>query len=139
MGVVKSLKALSALPAAYQSREVAAKRAELAEYLLVHRIHKRSHSPTKVAKPGWLRLGFPLMYQTDILEILGLLLGLGYRDERMAEAIEAIRAKGGPGRPWKMENSFNGRTLVDIEEKGKASKWITLKAVLALRAWDEGR
>jgi hypothetical protein len=136
MGVVKSLKALAALPSPLVTKAVATKRAKLSEYLLAHRIHKRSHALSRISRPGWLKLGFPLMYQTDILEILGILVGLGYRDERMAEAIEILRSKGGPGRPWRMENSFNGKMIVDIEEKGAPSKWITLKAVRILCAWD---
>jgi len=36
---------------------------------------------------------------------------------------------------WKLENSFNGRYLVDIEKKGKISKWITLNAILVLKRY----
>ncbi len=32
-----------------------------------------------------------------------------------------------------MERSFNGKMLIDIEEKGKASKWITLRALRVLK------
>ena len=36
----------------------------------------------------------------------------------------------------KMENSFNGKMAVDIEAKGKESKWITLHALGVLDAWN---
>jgi hypothetical protein len=34
---------------------------------------------------------------------------------------------------WKMEYSYNGKTLVDIEEKGKPSKWVTLRVLRLLK------
>ena len=34
---------------------------------------------------------------------------------------------------WTMEYSYNGKTLVDIEEKGKPSKWVTLRALRVLK------
>jgi hypothetical protein len=129
MGVVKSLKALAEIPEGHRSAEVQDKADQLAEYILVHRIHKKSHDTEKVSRPGWLRLGFPLMYQTDILEILGILTRLGHKDTRMGEAVDILRSKQNGNGRWKMENSFNGRMIKDIEKKGLESKWVTLKAV----------
>jgi len=60
---------------------------------LIHHIYKRSHDLSKKSKPGWLRLGFPLMYQTDILEILDILTRLGIKDERMQDAMELFLNK----------------------------------------------
>jgi hypothetical protein len=129
MGVVKSLKALAAIRKDERSGKVEAKIEELAEFLLAHRVHLKSHDLTKVAKPGWLKFGFPLMYQTDALEILCVLKDLDIRDPRMSEALAAVAEKrGGDGR-WKMQNSFNGKTLVDVEKRGEASKWITARAL----------
>ncbi len=136
MGVVKSLKALAAIPPERRDRRTADKIAELTEFLLIHHIHKKSRDLASVAKPGWLRLGFPLMYQTDILEILGILTDLGCRDPRMGEAAEILRNKGKPHNRWILENSFNGKTGVTIEEKGKPSKWITLRALSVLRRYN---
>lgn len=132
MGVVKALKALAAIPPDERSGAVRNKISELAEYLLVHRIFKRSHAPEAISKPGWLRFGFPLMYQTDVLEITSILTGLGYRDSRMDEALALIRSKQGADKRWKMENTFNGKMIVDIEIKGAPSKWITAKALRVL-------
>lgn len=81
MGAVKALKALAEVP---PERRTPAMRATIcagAEYLLRHHIHKRSHDLSKVSKPGWRRFGFPLMYQTDILEILWILTKLGGEGE----------------------------------------------------------
>ena len=132
MGVVKSLKGLAAIPPRSRNASVKAKIAELAEFVLLHRVYKRSHDLQSVSRPGWLKLGFPLMYQTDILEILCILRDLGVEDERMSDARKALLAKRGADGRWILENSFNGRTLVPIEKKGAASKWITARALYAL-------
>lgn len=132
MGVIKSLKALSAIPADRRKEKVNRKIESLAEYFLAHRIYKRSHDPEKISKPGWLKLGFPLMYQTDLLEILSILTRLGCNDSRMAEALTVIENKKTENNRWILENSFNGKMLVNIEKKGGESKWITLRALQVL-------
>jgi hypothetical protein len=135
MGAVKALKALEAIPAGERSTQVARTLEQGAEYLLRHRVHKRSHDPKRVSKPGWLRFGFPLMYQTDVLEILLILTRLGYRDERMQEAMDAVLAAQNERGRWKLANTFNGRFQVDIEKKGEPSKWITLRALEAIKSF----
>jgi hypothetical protein len=133
MGVVKALKALAEIPQLERSPDVERTLAEGVAYMLNHHIHKRSHDLTKVSKPGWLRFGFPLMYQTDILEILGILTRLGCRDERMQEALDLVVSKQDASGRWVLANTFNGKFQVDVEEKGKPSKWITLNALRVLK------
>lgn len=135
MGVVKSLKALAAIPDAQRNEDVKIKIEELAEFLLKHHIHKKSHNPAETSKPGWLRLGFPLMYQSDILEIAGILTDLGYHDTRMQEVVDIIRRKQTPSGRWILENTFNDKFIIPIESKGKESKWITLNALKMLSKW----
>ncbi|HCJ66039.1 MAG TPA: nitrogen fixation protein NifH [Elusimicrobia bacterium] len=133
MGVVKTLKALAEIPLKKRSKEVKDTITQGAEYLLKHHIYKRSHNLSRVSKPGWLQFGFPLMYNTDVLEILGILTRLGYQDERMQEAIDLVISKQDEQGRWKLENTFNGRFLVNIEREGKPSKWITLNALRVLK------
>jgi hypothetical protein len=133
MGVVKSLKGLAAVPSEDWSKEVKDTIKQGAEYLLIHHVHKKSHDLSQVSKPGWLRFGFPLMYQTDVLEILNILTSLGYKDERMHEAIDLVVSKQDESGRWTLKNSFNGRFQTNIEQKGKPSKWVTLKALTALK------
>jgi hypothetical protein len=133
MGVVKALKALVAIPANRRSNDVKNTIDAAVEYLLIHHIHKRSHDWSRVSKPGWLKFGFPLMYQTDALEILGIITALGYKDERMQEAVDLVLSKQDTEGRWILENTFNGRFQTNIEQKGKPSKWITLKALCMLK------
>jgi hypothetical protein len=123
MGVVKALKALAEIPPKRRSADVK-RTIELAvEYILRHHVYKRSHDLTRTSKPGWLRFGFPLMYQTDALEILCLLTGLGCRDPRMQPAMDVVASKQRTDGKYCLDNPPNGRHLVNIEAKGKPSKW----------------
>jgi len=133
MGVVKSLKALAEIPVNKRSKEAVDIIAQGAEYMLKHHIYKRSHNLSKVSKPGWLRFGFPLMYQDDVLEILGILTKLGYKDQRMQEAIDLVISKQNEKGQWLLENTFNGRYQTNIENKGEPSKWIALNALTVLK------
>ncbi len=135
MGAVKTLKAFAALPEAARNepgiREAIGK---AAEFLLVHRVYRRSHNLSRTSKPGWLKFGFPLMYQTDVLEILDILTELGYRDERMGEAVDLLVSKRNENGRWLLENNYGGeRLLVPMGRKGEESKWITLRAARVLR------
>jgi hypothetical protein len=35
---------------------------------------------------------------------------------------------------WNLEYTYNGKTWVDVEEKGQPSKWVTLRALRGLKA-----
>jgi len=133
MGIVKALKALAEIPIDQRNSEVKRTIERGVEYLLKHHIYKKSHDLSKIAKPGWLRLGFPLMYQDDILEILEIFTHLGIQDERMQDAIQILLSKQDEQGKWKLENTFNGRFLVNIERKGEPSKWITMNALKVLK------
>jgi hypothetical protein len=133
MGVVKALKALAEIPREKRSIDVSRTIERGVEYVLQHDIYKKSHNLTRVSKPGWLHFGFPLMYQTDALEILGILTKLGFRDNRMQEAVDLVVSKQDEQGRWELENTFNGKFQVSIEQKGKQSKWITLNALRVLK------
>lgn len=135
MGVVKTLKALAGIPADKRSGAVNDAIAEGAEYLLRHHVFKRSHDLSKVSIPAWLQFSFPTMWRSDVLEALGILLELGYLDERMQEAIGVVLSKQDEQGRWAQEDAFSGRYVVSLEKRGRPSKWITLNALKALRSY----
>ena len=135
MGAAKALKALAEILPEKRDTKTEATIKVGAEYFLKHQIYKKSHNLAKVSKPGWLRFGFPLMYQDDALEVLGVLTNLGYKDERMQEAVDLVVSKQDTKGRWKLENTFNGRFQTNIERKGEPSKWITLNALKALKGY----
>ena len=86
-----------------------------------------------MSKPGWTRLGFPRMWQTDILEILWILTKLGVKDSRMQPAVDLLVSRQDDYGRWIMQDTFNDRFEVRIESKGKPSKWLTLHAATVLK------
>lgn len=137
MGVVKALKALSAIPEEIRTTgETGDTIRKATEFLLIHHIYKRSHDLGRVSKSGWLRFGFPLMYQTDALEVLDVLTELGVEDRRMDEAIDIVLTKQDDMGRWRAENTYNGdRLLIPIGQKDEQSKWITLRAMRVLKRY----
>jgi hypothetical protein len=133
MGVVKALKALAEIPEAQRTKQVKETIGNGVEYMLKHHIFKQSHNLNKVSKPGWLHFGFPLMYQDDALEVLGILTKLGYHDSRMQETVDLVLSKQNMLGRWKLESTFNGRFQTNIEGRGEDSKWVTLNALRALK------
>lgn len=97
----------------------------------------RAHEPLHYGdKPGWLRFGFPLSYNSDALESLAALAGVGetWRPE-YEHALEVVRAAADDESRWMMRTSFNGKMLADVEAKGKPSKWLTLRALQVPQAF----
>ncbi len=133
MGVVKNLKALVEIPPDKRSNKINDFIDKAAEYMLNHHVYKQSHNLDIVAKQEWTQFGFPLMWKIDILEILDILTKLGYKDNRMKEAIDLVVSKQNDNGRWILEKTFNGRMLANIEQKGKESKWITLLALRVLK------
>lgn len=137
MGVVKALKGLSVIPQEKRTNEVNDTINRIVEFLLIHHIFKRSHNLSKTSKPGWLKFSFPLMYQTDVLEILDILTELGINDRRMDEAIGIIITKQDDMGRWETENTSNtDRLLIPLEQKGEQSKWITFRAIRVLKRYN---
>ncbi len=136
MGIVKTVKALAEIPPGRRTPDVRRFLDEAAEYLLKHRVYKRSHDPSTPGKPFWTKLGFPTMWRFDTLETLDLLVGLGVRDERLRDAVDLVRSKSGASGCWRLENSFEGKIIVPLERIRRPSKWLTFFALRTLRRLD---
>ena len=85
---------------------------------------------------SWFKFGFPVFYITDLLQILEALLGLDLAgDARLKNAIELMVSKWDAQGRWPMEYSYNGKMLVEIEEKKEPSKWVTFRALRVLKQY----
>ena len=84
-------------------------------------------------KPGWTQFGFPLHYNSDILEAMVALAAVGVpMSEALEKPLQVIRDKRTADGVWLLEKSLNGKMWVDVEVKGQPSKWITYFALIVL-------
>ena len=109
------------------------------EVILENGIYKYLKNPdgSRKEKAGWKRFGFPLFYQSDVLETLDVLTSLGVKDSRMQEAIDLVSSLRDKDGRWTLKNTYNGKMHCEIDEKGQPSKWITLRALRVLRRFYE--
>lgn len=85
-------------------------------------------------KPGWLRFGYPLSYNSDALEALwALALNGEPMREEYVRALAVVRGAADSEMRWVLKNSFNGKMLADVEAKGEPSRWLTYRALRVLR------
>ena len=83
---------------------------------------------------SWFKFGFPLLYASDMLEVLEAMTRLGDgQDPRLEAAWQLVIGKQNAQGRWSMEYSYNDRMWSDIEQVGKPSKWVTLRALRAVK------
>lgn len=133
-GAVKAMKALTAIPPAQRTPTVQRAIEAGTAFLLSRDPATADYPYTERVSSTWFKLGFPLSYWSDVLEITAVLVELGYgSDPRLANALQLVLSKQDVQGRWKLENSLNGKMWVDIEEKGRPSKWVTLRALRVLK------
>jgi hypothetical protein len=135
MGAVKMLRALSMIPPQERRGEIKAIIDREVENILENGVYSYLRNPdgTRKDKAGWKRFGFPLFYQSDALEVLDTLTRIGCHDDRMQPEVDLVLGARQPDGGWLLENTFNGKMWVNIEEKGRPSKWISLRALRTLK------
>lgn len=122
-GAAWILRALSEIPEHQWSVGIERVIRDGVEFFLRRHIFKQGHDSDHVSISDWMNLGFPHM---DFLHVLRTILKLGYRDDRLYDAIDELNRK----------RKDNGRWLADVagyEKKGEESKWVTLYALSALK------
>ncbi len=133
-GAVKALQALAAIPLTQHTPPVQQALKVGVEFLLSRDPAVADYPFTGRVSSTWFKFGFPLSYWSDVLELTGLLVNLGYgHDPRLAHALRFILDKQDAHGRWKLENSLNGKMWLDIEQKGQPSKWVTLRALRLLK------
>ena len=87
---------------------------------------------------NWWKFGFPVFYVTDLLQIVEALVGLGYgSDPRLANAIKLIKEKQDADGRWLLAYDYMGKTWVDFGAKNQPNKWVTLRALRALKSSED--
>jgi hypothetical protein len=124
-GVTKALTGLAALQSAQATGTRAAAIDRLADTLL------SADYDFEGRDAKWLRFGFPLGYESDLVELCDVLARTGFGTEpRFQRLMDRVtRAATDDGRWIK---SYGTRAL-QVEKRGKPSKWITVFALRAIR------
>ena len=89
------------------------------------------------SKPNraWWNFGFPVFYVTDLLQLAEAFVGLGYdTDPRLSATLQLIREKQDSEGRWPLEYEYTGKTWLDFGQKKQPNKWVTLRALRALKA-----
>lgn len=145
MSTIEPLWAYSEIPHGKWSRRMKRSIERGAEFLLMHRVYKSDNHHWRPTYPFFTQLHFPMYYFYDALHGLRVLTKLGYADDdRTRDAVHLLLSKQNPDGTWNLEGDWyregdffyasgKGRkTLVDVEEIGKPSKWITLNCYRVL-------
>ena len=83
---------------------------------------------------NWFKFGFPLFYISDVLEILDIMARLGEGGHpHLKDVWKKLVARQDQNGRWPLEYGYKGKIWCDIEAKGKPSKWVTLRALRALK------
>ncbi|RSD21453.1 squalene cyclase [Amycolatopsis eburnea] len=106
------------------------------EYLLERGLFRRLSTGAELAP--WVReFGYPMRWHYDVLNAASYFRDAGRRDERMAAAIELIRAARQPDGTWLQQRTDTGRVWFPVDvPAGEPSKWLTFFATRVLDWWD---
>jgi hypothetical protein len=137
-GAIKALLALARIPPERREPHVTRAIEQGADFLLRHDLASAAYPAgwsNTAPSPLWFRLGFPLGYTADLLQLLTGLCELGYaKDQRLAGAVAWLLSKQDKAGRWRNEAPPRGKMWVEIDARGAPSKWVTLGACAALKA-----
>lgn len=136
-GAVKVMLALGNCPAPYRTPLVEAAVQRGIDFLLGTDPAEANYPTGYSEKPSgnWWKLGFPVFYVADLLQIIEALIPLGYgSDPRLVNALDIIWSKQDREGRWPMEYGYAGKTWWNFGPKKQPNKWVTLRAYRALKA-----
>nr|WP_202457764.1 hypothetical protein [Streptomyces sp. SID5464] len=126
--------------------EVADARLRGQEYLLERRLFRRLSTGRAIDQDrktngpaAWTKFSCPTFWHYDVLRGLDYLRAAGVTpDDRVAEAIDLVRAKRDADGRWPLENPHPGELHFPIDDgEGKPSRWNTLRATRVLRWYEQ--
>jgi hypothetical protein len=138
-GAVRALWGLNRVPADGRTPVVEVAIEASTDFLLRYDVARADYPHQERINSSWFKFGYPLGYVTDVLLNLEALVEAGCGgDPRLEEAVALVLAKQDEQGRWNMTYSYNSKMWADIEEKGKPSKWVTLRAARMLKGFYGG-
>jgi hypothetical protein len=130
-GITKALAAFAALATADRTPGTSAAVETLADAVLDHEFDFEGRDAR------WLDFGFPLHYQSDLVELCDVLARLDYDfDPRFRRLLDIVLAAETADGRWIKRY---GTRALQVEERGQPSKWITIRVLRALKHAHEAR
>ena len=129
------LRSFQDLPSAWCTPQIEESRRLAIEQILNSNLYQYGKSKPS---PRWLEFGFPLRFDSDVLEVLGLLAPYITPDEeRIQPGIRLVLEKQDETGRWPCEKHPKGgqwmNKYIKLEEIGQPSKWVTLHALKMLK------
>ncbi|MCJ7694276.1 MAG: hypothetical protein MUO40_02520 [Anaerolineaceae bacterium] len=88
----------------------------------------------EILSKNWWKFGFPVFYNTDLLQVAEALTAVGYgNDPRLAQTISLIRSKQDAQGRWPLEYDVSKKTWGNYGTLGAPNKWVTLRALRVLK------
>lgn len=107
------------------------------EFFLRHSLY-RSHRTGRVVDGAFTRFPFPPQWHFDVLRGLEHFRSSGApHDERLADAVEVIKAARGADGLWPVHRPYPGRHWFRLEDRGP-SRWATLRSLRVIDWWAGG-
>jgi hypothetical protein len=136
-GAIKVLRALARVPEEVRTPVMQSALETAVDFLFSVDPATAAYPTGYTDKPSrsWFKFGFPLFYVSDVLQTAEALTKAGYGgDPRLAATYDLILSKRDKSGRWKMEYSaYQGKTWAHIEQRGRPSKWVTLRAMRVLK------
>ena len=132
---VDVLRAYQDLPSEWVTPQITESRRLAMEQLLNSGLYQYGKGKPS---PKWLKFGYPLRFDSDILEVMELLAPYVKPDEgRIQAGLKIILQKQDDAGRWPCEKHPQGchwmESFVKFDEIGKPSKWVTLHALKMLK------
>ncbi len=133
-GVTRVLNAVAAVPENERTAEMKAFVSRAVDFVLLHRLYRRSHGSGVTIRKEYELFTFPLIHYDDVISVVDTLQRLGVRDKVVDEGIAYIANKRGPDSRWKLGYTMSrSAAYANFGQRGKPSKWITLRALKVLK------
>ena len=134
-GAVKALAAFAEIPEQQRSSSVRRAIRHGVSFLLEGNLALGDYPTATGPSPFWHRLGFPLGYRSDLVEALEVLgrMGVGH-SPALVEALRFVEEKRDPEGRWQLEHTLPN-TWATFGQVNQPNKWVTIRALRALRYW----
>jgi hypothetical protein len=133
-GVTRVLNMMTAVPEDQRTSKMDAFIGRAVDFVLAHRLYRRNHSAWEPIRPDFEMFTFPLLYNDDVISIVDMLQRLDVKHEAVDEGLEFILSKMGQDGRWKLGYTMSrSMTYASFGQRGKPSKWITLRALKVLK------